>query len=137
MVSPWRGLIEAMVDALAVKDILSIEGAAWTGLAIFALFVVRMWNGAPAMFEQWIAWRRARAEHKAAEWGRLLNENKRIDERCIRLEAAEERCRSELIEVKERLASLEGYMAGQGRASQEAAGIVAIERLGRDGEKPV
>lgn len=125
-----------MVDASAVKDIFSIEGAAWTGLAIFSLFVVRMWNGAPAMFEQWIAWRRARAENKAAEWGRLLNENKRIDERCIRLEVAEERCREELADVKGRLSSLEGYMAGQGRASQEAAGIVAIERLGRAKEKP-
>lgn len=126
-----------MVDALALKQIFSLESAAWITVAIIFLLVVRMWNGAPAMFEQWIAWRRARAEHKAAEWGRLLNENKRIDERCIRLEAAEERCRSELLEVKERLASLEGYMAGQGKASQEAAGVVALERLSHSKpEKP-
>lgn len=124
-----------MADALALKQIFSLENAAFIALALFALLVLRMWNGAPAMFEQWISWRRARAEHKAAEWGRLLSENKRIDERCIRLETAEERCRAELLDVKGRLAALEGYMAGQGKASQEAAGVVALERLSHQDKK--
>lgn len=118
-----------MVDGSALAQIFSLQSAAWTATALLFLFLVRMWNGAPAMFAQWVAWRRARSEEKAADWTRLRDENKRLDDRCIRLEAAEERCRTELNGVKERLSSLEGYMAGQGRASQEAAGIVAIERL--------
>lgn len=114
-----------MVDAIALRQIFSIENAAWTVTILIALLVLRMWNGAPAMFEQWIAYKRAKAEEKAADWSRLR-------EHCSFLMEAEERCRVELNEVKSRLASLEGYMAGQGKASQEAAGIVAIERLTKD-----
>lgn len=114
-----------MADALALKQIFSLESAAWVGVALLSLFVVRMWNGAPAMFEQWISYKRAKAEEKAADWSRLRDH-------CSFLMEAEERCRSELNDVKSRLASLEGYMAGQGKASQEAAGVVAIERLNRD-----
>lgn len=118
-----------MDDVNSLRQIFSVANAAWAVVTIAFLFAVRMWNGAPAMFEQWVALRRANAEEKAADWSRLRDENKRLDDRCIRLEAAEERCRIELSSVKERLSTLEGYMAGQGRASQEAAGIVAIERL--------
>lgn len=113
-----------MVDAIAVRDILSVEGAAWTGTLVLALFVLRMWNGAPAMFEQWISYRRAKAEEKAADWSRLRDH-------CNFLIEAEERCRAELGDVERRLAKLEGYAEGQGNARQEAAGIVAIERLGK------
>lgn len=118
-----------MVDALALREIFSLESAAWIAVALLFLFVVRMWNGAPAMFEQWIAYKRAKAEEKSADWSRLRDH-------CSFLMQAEENCRSELNDVKGRLATLEGYMAGQGRASQEAAGIVAIERLGRQEKKP-
>lgn len=89
---------------------------------LFGLLVLRMWNGAPAMFAQWIAYRRAKAEEKAADWSRLRDH-------CTFLIEAEERCRVELNEVKGRLASLEGWMAGQGQARQEAAGVVALDRL--------
>lgn len=111
-----------MADAIALKQIFSIENAAFIAVALFALLVLRMWNGAPAMFEQWIAYKRARAEEKASDWSRLRDH-------CSFLMEAEERCRVELNEVKSRLATLEGYMAGQGKASQEAAGVVALERL--------
>jgi len=124
-----------VVDGSALKQIFSIESAAWTITALVSLFILRMWNGAPAMFAQWIAYRKAKAEEKAASYTRLNAENERLDARCIRLEEAEERCRSELGGVKQRLATLEGYMAGQGKASQEAAGIVAIERLKQDKPK--
>lgn len=117
-----------MADVLALRQILSVESAAWVAVALLFLFVMRMWNGAPAMFQQWIAYKRAKAEEKAADWSRLRDH-------CNFLMQAEEKCRSELNDVKGRLANLEGYMAGQGRASQEAAGIVAIERL-KDRDKP-
>ena len=113
-----------MVDALAIREIFSLESAAWIAVALLFLFVVRMWNGAPAMFEQWIAYKRAKAEEKSSDWSRLRDH-------CAFLMKAEETCRSELNEVKGRLATLEGYMAGQGKASQEAAGVIALERLAR------
>ena len=87
------------------------------------------------MFQQWIAYRRARAEERAADWIRLREEISRLSE-------AEERCRQDYrelhnqhMDVIERLRALEGYMAGQGRAAQEAAGIVAIERLGKSDDR--
>lgn len=124
-----------MFDADALRQIFSIQSAAWTGVALFFLFVWRMWNGAPAMFAQWIAYRRAKAEEKAAHWNRLQQEIARLDESAKESRAAEARCNEELYGVKTRLATLEGYQAGYGRAAQEAAGIVAIERLNK-AEKP-
>lgn len=117
-----------MADALAIKQIFSLESAAWIAVALLFLFIVRTWNGAPAMFEQWIQYKRAKAEEKASDWSRLRDH-------CSFLMEAEERCRSELNEVKSRLATLEGYLAGQGKASQEAAGVVALERLSNDKPK--
>lgn len=118
-----------MIDEAALHSIFSVQSAAWTATALLAVFVVRMWNGSPAMFEQWIAYRTAKAAEKAADWNRLRDEIKRLSE-------AEKQCRGDYMllhaqhmEVLSRLTSLEGYMAGQGKASQEAAGIVAIERL--------
>lgn len=111
-----------MVDVQAVKDLFSVESASWASFAVLCLLVARVWNGSPAMFAQWLAYKRAKAEEKAAAYNQLRDH-------CNFLMDAEERCRTELNEVKSRLAALEGYMAGQGKASQEAAGIVAIERL--------
>lgn len=77
-----------------------------------------------------------------AEWQKLngaqSEEIRRLGERCQRLEGAEERCRTELAEAVKRLSTLEGYEHGQGKARQEAAQIVAIERLEsskKDGDK--
>lgn len=118
-----------MVDALALRQIFSLESAAWIFVAVVSLFVMRMWNGAPAMFAQWIAYKRAKAEEKAADWSRLRDH-------CAFLIEAEERCRTELGEVERRLAKLEGYAEGQGNARQEAAGIVALERARRRDDGP-
>jgi hypothetical protein len=117
-----------MADASVLRQLFSVESAAWTITALVSLFVLRMWNGAPAMFAQWIAYKRAKAEEKASDWSRLRDH-------CNFLIEAEERCRVELNEVKSRLASLEGWMAGQGQARQEAAGIVAAERLSKEKHK--
>lgn len=121
-----------MVDANALKQIFSLQSAAWTGVALLFLFVVRMWSGAPAMLEQWVALRRARAEERAADWVRLREE-------ITRLSKAEQQCREDYaslhtkhMEVVERLTVLESYHIGQGKAAQEAAGIVAIERLKKE-----
>ncbi len=112
--------------------IFSVRGAAWTATIFIGFLVMRLWSSSPAMFQQWIEYKKAKASEKAADWTRLRDENKRIDERCQRLETAEERCRNELILVKERLAVLEGYEIGQGKSRQEAANIVAQERIEMD-----
>lgn len=140
--SPWRG-IGRMIDGEALRAIFSVENAAWTATLLLMLFLVRMWNGAPAVFAQWIEWRRSiaeaqaaerkqTAEDKAADWGRLREEISRLTE-------AEQKCRESFdqlhdnfLNLRQELADLRGYLAGQGRASQEAAGIVAIERLARN-----
>lgn len=54
---------------------------------------------------------------------------RRMDERLQRVEASEEECRNDLIDAVGRIAELEGYMMGQGQSRQEAATIVAAERL--------
>lgn len=134
--SPWLGFIGEMADALALRQIFSLENAAWVGVALCFLFIARMWNGAPAMFQQWIAYRKAVAEEKQAHWVPLLAENKRLDERCIRLEKAEERCRDELMDVKGRISVLEGYQIGKGQLRQELTIIEATERLSLPKDKP-
>lgn len=124
-----------MVDALALKQIFSLESAAWIVVALIFLLVVRMWNGAPALLEQWILYKQTKAAEKLSDWNRLRDEIKRLSD-------SEQQCRRDFqqlhrdyLDLRNELADLRGYLAGQGRASQEAAGIVAIERLGRDDKK--
>lgn len=128
-----------MADALAIREIFSVESAAWTGVCILALLAARMWNGAPAMLDRWLAFRTARAAEKAADWTRLREEIDRLrQQRREDQEQSErrhneqirenEKCRGDLAAAVRRIAELEGYLMGQGRAAQEAAGIVAIER---------
>lgn len=132
-----------MADALALKQIFSIQSAAWAVVALIFLLIVRMWNGAPAMLETWILWRQSKAAEKASDWHRLRDEIRRLSE-------AEERCRSdfanlhrkhmelhqEYADISRRVAELEGWQTGQGRASQEAAGVVALERMDRNKKPP-
>lgn len=149
-----------MVDELAISQIFSLRNATWTIALLIMLFVVRMWNGAPAMFAQWVAWRRAVAEAKSAEAKRTADEKAadwtRLREEITRLSDAEEKCRKdfdalhdrfiqreqehsdEIAQLRREVAELRGFMTGQGRAYQEASGVVAIERLGstKKGEQP-
>ena len=126
-----------MLDRVAVGQMFSVEVAAWSATAILLLFVIRMWNGSPAMFAQWIEWRRLKAAEKASDWTRLRDEIDRLSE-------AEKACRADhaksvrdhadtvtkLADATHRIAALEGYYFGQGSARQEA--VVAIERLEND-----
>jgi hypothetical protein len=54
-----------------------------------------------------------------------------LEKRVAKLEESEQRCQAALTETRRELAELQGYMTGQGKAAQEAAGIVAIERQER------
>lgn len=117
-----------------IWQIVTAVGAAGTA-SVFGLLAIRVWSGIPKFMEQWLALRQAKALEKAADWSRrgdLLkdqgDEIKRLGERCKRLEAAEEKCRNDLADAKERIATLEGYNIGEGKALNEAQRILSAER---------
>lgn len=117
---------------------------AYLSLLIVGVMAARIY---PLVMERWNERQRDRAtaEHererdkeaaRAGDWERLRAEIERVDKRCAALEAAEEECRKELAETKAELGELKGFMTGQGMARQEAAGIVANERLKNRKDKP-
>jgi len=99
---------------------------AWLAFLVYLVRTVRDW---PNIMAQWNARQRDKVDEKAQDWSRLRGEIERLDGRCERLEIAEEACRGELASAKGRLAELEGFMMGQGKARNDAAAIVATERL--------
>lgn len=143
-----------MVDELALRQIFSLQSATWTIAALLSLFLLRLWNGAPAMFAQWVEWRKTVAAARAAEAARNAAEKAadwtRLRDEIVRLSDAERKCREdfdalhdrfiereqahtdEMASLRNEVAQLRGYMEGRGNAAQEAAGILAIERTQRD-----
>lgn len=101
-------------------------GALITGL--FAWLVQRSIGGTAVEVAVMTEWEKLN--------GALAAEIDRIAGRCQRLEEAEERCREELAGAQLRLSTLEGYEHGQGKARQEAATIVALERIEDRNHKP-
>jgi GH24 family phage-related lysozyme (muramidase) len=116
------------LEGLAISQLFNTGTAAWAAVLILALFVARLWSGAPALFAQWIAYRAAKAAERSADWDRRSEELTRLDQRCRRLETAEERCRTELADMTQRVAALEGYNIGKGKARNDAQLIVSAER---------
>ena len=124
-----------MVDGDALRQIFSITGAAWTSTAILFLLAVRMWNGAPAMLEQWIAYRKAKAEERAAAHSRILEELDRVYE-ALKVEREENVAKGDKIafleadkaKLMQEISALKGYSDGIGRARNEAQRIVSEER---------
>lgn len=108
-----------------MDELLTADTAAWTATVFFGLLVVRLWSSIPQLLDKWLAFRTAKAAEKAADWTRIRDE-------VIRLSEAEERCRRELADVTRRLAEIEGYELGRGKARQDAANIVALDRLQND-----
>lgn len=115
-----------------MADVNPSDIAIYVAASANLLLIWRIFNGAPKWVEQWIAWRRAKTEERAADWKRLREEIERLSE-------SEKQCRRDYLElhqqhmeVIQRVNALEGYLAGQGRASQEAAGVIALERRDTD-----
>ena len=111
-------------------------------IALFLLIVgalVKVW---PLVKAQLTAARTADDAIVGNQWKRFQDEIKRLVERvvtvedkCAKLEESEERCREELADAKGRIAELEGYNIGSGSARQDAARIVAVDRLDKDAKK--
>jgi hypothetical protein len=89
-----------VVDGEALRQFFSVETLLGIQTAAVILFVIRMWSGAPAMLAQWIAYRRAKAEEKAADWERIRHE------RDVATEAAKVG-REEIDMLRDKLAEVE------------------------------
>lgn len=105
-------MLDAFVQALPQLGI---------GGLFLLIFFVLVYRG-PLYLER----RNERQRDRAAIEG---GQYERMDARLQRLEVREEECQRRLTEALHRIGELEGYMAGSGKANQEAAGIVAIERI--------
>jgi hypothetical protein len=116
------------LDRVAVSQLFSTSSAAWTAVLILALFVARLWSGAPAILDKWLAWRAAKAAERTAYWDRLLAEIRRLDERCDHLQVEVDACREREGEWMRRAIAAEAYHIGEGEALQTAQRIVSIER---------
>jgi hypothetical protein len=128
----------AVFDASALQQIFSWQSAAWTSTAVLLLFVVRMWNGAPAMLDRWLAFRTAKANEKSADWTRLRDEINRLNAWCHELQEAVDECRQREAEWMSRAVTAEATLQGYGEWRQIQAVREASKRLGKpidgDGE---
>ncbi len=99
------------------------------GCAVLAVRFFPVWK------QKWTEARTADDAIVGNQWKRFQEEITRLDGRCARLEESEERCQAALSDATRRIAELEGYEIGKGRAAQEAQGIVSAERLLGDKRK--
>lgn len=99
----------------------------WLAAVTFMVRTVRIW---PGIMEQWNTRQRDKENAKSG----LMD---RYETRLSSLELKEEDCQRKLTDALRRLAQVEGFMMGQGKARQEAANIVAVERLSdKESKKP-
>ncbi len=91
--------------------------------------MVALFKSWPAIMAKVNEARRDSEAAKAGDWTRLRGEIDRLDERCAQIEEREQECQRQLTDALHRIGELEGYNLGVGKANQEAAGIVAAERL--------
>lgn len=121
----------AVVDTDAVRQIFSVESAAWTATAILFLLVARLWNGTPAVLDRWLAFRTARAAEKAADWTRLREEINRLNAWCHELQEAVDDCRHREAEWMNRAIQAEATLQGYGEWRQIQAVRDAAKRIGK------
>lgn len=115
-----------MADGAFVTWLTSPAPPIWAAVIAAAVLVIRAF---PSWKQRWTEARTAEDAITGHQWTRLTGEIGRLDERVQTLEKSEERCREELADAKNRIAELEGYNIGVGKSRQEAADIVARERL--------
>ncbi len=106
-------------------------------LAVVIVAVVKVW---PIIIAKLAETRTSDDAIAGKQMERLVAEVGRLDHRVQSLEVSEERCREELADAKGRIAELEGYNIGAGKARAEAQRIVSTEREadrhGRRGTPP-
>jgi hypothetical protein len=117
------------LDFAAINSILSTRNGVWATFLVLMVIAWRGYSGFPAFLAALVARRQAIWAQKDAEWKRIVGEVQRYSERLQVVEKHDEDCQRQLTDALRRLAELEGFMMGQGKARQDAAAIVAIERL--------
>jgi hypothetical protein len=106
------------------------------------LLVIRMWNGAPAMFAQWIAYKRAKSEEKSADWGRIRHERDAASEALKVAREEIDMLRDKLAERDQRIAiligenaRLQGIQQGFGEWRNIQTVLEAAKRLSENGKQ--
>jgi septal ring factor EnvC (AmiA/AmiB activator) len=122
-----------------MDEVNTVRALLWPGLPLWGIFLVALVTAirmTPQWMEKWVAYLQSKQAAKEQDWRRLRDEITRLDSRIkdlesqkVEQEAENERCRHDLASAVKRIAELEGYLLGQGKANQEAANIVAIERI--------
>lgn len=107
------------MDEGVFSKIFSAATGVWTIAAMVAVALFRAW---PLIMARINERARDKAVEEAGDWARLRDEN-------TRLHALLSECQRERIEWMSRAVTAEAHLEGRGRARQEAATIVAIERL--------
>ena len=107
------------MDENAFNRIFSAATGVWTLVLMAAVALFKAW---PHILGRINERYRDRIAEEAGDWTRLREENKR-------LHAMLSECERERIEFMRRAVTAEAILEGRGRARQEAAIIVATERL--------
>lgn len=118
-----------MLDVAAIRQIFAVENVALATFIVVALFVVRLWSGAPAMFGKWVEWRIAKEAAKAADWTRLRDEINRLWAECASLRQAVNECEAREAEWMRRAIKAEAAAAGRGEGLQEVAVLKSAQRI--------
>lgn len=125
-----------MSDGGFAAWLMSPAPPAWAASLVFATLVFKFY---PLWKQRWTEARTAEDAITGHQWTRLTGEITRLDAEIKMLKQSEQNCREELADAKSRIAELEGYNIGQGKALQEAQRIVStereIDRHGRDLKK--
>lgn len=101
------------------KELFSLTGAAWSGIVILGLVVVRIWSGLPQVLDKWLAYRTARAAEKVSDWKRIRDEVQRLHEWCAQLQQEVNECHEQKNEWMSRAIAAEAQQIGRGEARQE------------------
>lgn len=122
-----------MVDDDTLGKIFSWATAAWLAVAMLAVRLFHTWPNVMARINER---RRDSATEKAGDWRRLRDEIARLDERCDGLQREVDECREREGEWMRRAMTAEAALLGIGMGRNEAATIVAVERLTDANKKP-
>jgi hypothetical protein len=99
--------------------IFNVATAAWTAVLMLAVRLFHTWPNIQARQNER---KRDAAAEKAGDWDRLRDENKRLHTMLAK-------CEAERIEWMGRAVTSESVLQGLGYARQQAAQIIAVERL--------
>lgn len=117
-------------EAVDSDDLLGKVFSAAAGTwAIFLAVVVAIFKGWPAIMGRLNERRRDAAAEEAGDWARIRAERDQARAERDRIHALWIKCEEEKMAALSRAVTAEAALQGIGRAREEAAAIVAVERL--------